>query len=244
MPSVIIIGGARRIGAAMARTFAQRGYDVGITYRTSEREAADTLGVCHSHGVRTAMQQCDVVDVTALTAAFGTLIGAHGVPDVVIVNAGIFPGPTPIDELDGDAVRHAIDVNTLPLITLARLYHEQLHATGSTGRLISISSLGAVEIWRDRLEYNVSKSALVTAVKSLARSAAPLLSVNTVAPGAIHIGDEPNGHEHAMTAVERIPMRRYGTSDDVMDAVWFFATCSPYITGQFIAVDGGYHLHR
>lgn len=244
MPSVIIIGGARRIGGAMARSFAQRGYDVGITYRTSEREAVDTLSVCHSHGVRAAMQPCDVSDATALAAAFSALVDAHGVPDVVIVNAGIFPGPTPIDELDGDAVRHAIDVNTLPLITIAQLYHKLVQRAATSGRLISISSLGAVEIWRDRLAYNVSKSALVTAVKSLARSAAPVLSVNTVAPGAILVSDEPNGLEHAMTATERIPMGRYGTSDDVMDAVWFFATCSPYITGQFIAVDGGYHLHR
>lgn len=244
MPSVIIIGGARRIGAAMARTFAQRGYDVGITYRTSEREAADTLGVCHSHGVRAAKQQCDVSDAAALASAFSALVDAHGVPDVLIVNAGIFPGPTSIDDLDVDAIRHAIDVNTLPLVTLAKAYREKLTASGGTGRLISMSSLGAVEIWRDRLAYNVSKSALVTAVRSLARSAAPQLSVNTVAPGAILISEEPNGHERAMTATERIPMGRYGTSDDVMDAVWFFATCSPYITGQFIAVDGGYHLHR
>jgi NAD(P)-dependent dehydrogenase (short-subunit alcohol dehydrogenase family) len=70
------------------------------------------------------------------------------------------------------------------------------------------------------------------------------MSVNTVAPGAMHIPDDPNGHEHAMTSVDRIPMRRFGTADDVADAVWFFASCSPYITGQFIAVDGGYHLHR
>lgn len=243
MPTVLLTGGARRLGGALARGFAARGYNVGITYHTSEPAAAATVAACAEAGVRAAMRRCDVADTASLEHAVASLFDELGTPDVIVSNAGIFPERTTVDKLDVDAVRHAIDVNTLPLVTLARLYHDRLtRSSVEHGRLISISSLGALEIWRDRLAYNVSKSALLTAVMSLARSAAPRMSVNTVAPGAILMPQEPTSNDAAMLQAERIPMARYGTSDDVMDAVWFFATCSPYITGQVLAVDGGSHL--
>ncbi|MBU3742254.1 MAG: SDR family oxidoreductase [Candidatus Kapabacteria bacterium] len=243
MPTVLITGGARRLGAAFATAFAARGYDVGITYRTSASAAAATVDACAAAGVQAAMRHCDVADAAALELAVTSLIDELGTPDVIVSNAGIFPDRTSVDRLQVDAVRHAIDVNTLPLVTLAKVYHDCL-VTSSVphGRLISISSLGALEIWRDRLAYNVSKSALLTTVMSLARSAAPRMSVNSVAPGAILMPHEPTSNDAAMLPADRIPMGRHGSADDVMDAVWFFATCSPYVTGQVLTVDGGSHL--
>lgn len=244
MPSVFITGGARRIGGALARAFAQRGYDVGITYHTSAEAARATVNACTASGVRAVAHGCDVADEQALVQAFDAIVAAHGVPDVVVSNAGIFPDAMSVDALEADIIRRTIDVNTLPLVTLGKAYHHHVRATSGTGRLISISSLGAIETWRDRLPYNVSKSALLAAVHSLARSLAPAIAVNTVAPGAIRILDEPTEADNAMSRIDRIPMGRHGTTDDIMDAVWFFATCSAYVTGQFLAVDGGYHLTR
>jgi NAD(P)-dependent dehydrogenase (short-subunit alcohol dehydrogenase family) len=72
-----------------------------------------------------------------------------------------------------------------------------------------------------------------------------MISVNSVAPGIIAQPDEIEEHEQAgLINVERIPMHRHGNVDDVFDAVWFFATATPYITGQTVIVDGGYHLTR
>ena len=108
-----------------------------------------------------------------------------------------------------------------------------------------MGSLGAHEIWRDRIAYNVSKSALHTMVQTLARGLAPRISVNSVAPGIIVQPNDVAEHERAgMIGIDRIPMERYGDVADVFDAVWFFATASRYITGQTIIVDGGYHLTR
>lgn len=244
MPSVVITGGARRIGGALARAFAQRGYDVGITYHTSADAAHATVLACTQAGVRATAQACDVADERSLVRAFDALVAEHGVPDVVVSNAGVFPDAMSVDALEADIIRRTIDVNTIPLVTLGKAYQRHIRATSGTGRLISISSLGAIETWRDRLPYNVSKSALLAAVHSLARSLAPSIAVNTVAPGAIRIIDEPTEADNAMSRVDRIPMGRHGTTDDIMDAVWFFATCSSYVTGQFLAVDGGYHLTR
>ncbi len=243
MPIVFITGGARRIGRHLALNFARRGWDVGFTYHTSSEAAIQTLSDLQAFGVRADMKRCDVANDDELSHAVHRLTETLGTPDVIVSNAGIFPDRRSISELDTSAFRATLDVNTTPLLTLARSYHATL-GKGQVGRIIAISSIGAVEVWKDRIDYNVSKSALVTLVQTLARSLAPSISVNTVAPGAIVMPDEPSTADSAVASVERIPMGRYGTPDDVFDAVMFFATCTPYITGQLLTVDGGYRLVR
>lgn len=244
MPVVIITGGARRIGRALALRFAERGYDVGITYRRSQAEAEHTLDEIRAHGVRCGIQSCDVADDKALTLGLQRLADDLGTCDVIVSNAGVFPDPQPASSIAPDLVRSTIGVNTMPVLTIAQWYDALLTAQGRTGRLISIGSLGALELWKDRLAYNVSKSALLTMTQALARGMAPAMTVNTVAPGAILLSDDPSPADAAMARTERIPMGRHGNAADIFDAVWFYATASTYITGQLIAVDGGYHLVR
>ena len=246
MPVVFVTGGARRIGRALALGFAEKGYDVGITYNASMGAAEATLRELRSLGVRAEARQCDVSDDVALNHSLYELESILGTPSVMISNAGIFPQRKSIDALSVDDLRATMSVNTTPLLTIAKAFREmRLKANDNqTGRLVSISSIGALEIWKDRIDYNVSKNSLVTLVKALARALAPSITVNTVAPGAIKIEGEATEAEKSLTAVDRIPLGRYGTPTDVFDAVWFFATATPYITGQIISVDGGYGLTR
>lgn len=232
------------MGRALALRFAERGYDVGITYRRSQEEAMATLDEVRAHGVRCSMQSCDVSDDTALARALQGLADDLGPCGVVVSNAGVFPDPQPAVSIAPDLVRATIGTNTMPVLTIAQWYGALLTAQGRTGRLVSIGSLGALELWKDRLAYNVSKSALLTMTQALARGMAPVMTVNTVAPGAILLSDDPSPADAAMARMERIPMGRHGNADDIFDAVWFYATASTYITGQLIAVDGGYHLVR
>jgi pteridine reductase len=240
MSVVFITGGGRRLGRAMALGFAERGYDVGITFHTSADEARSAVDAILAMGHRSHAVQADVANEEALQAAFEVLVDELGVPDVVVSNAGVFPDANA--HVNATEVRAAIDVNTLPLVTLARCI-ERHPSVGGT-RLVAISSLGGLEIWKDRLAYNVSKSALNTAVRSLARSMAPQVTVNAVAPGAIEQPTERTESDKGLTQLERIPMRRYGTAVDVFEAVWFFSTTTTYITGQILSVDGGYGLVR
>lgn len=242
MPVVFITGGARRIGRGLALSFAERGYDVGFTYHTSGSEAENTAQDIRSMGRKCELAQCDVRDVAALTTALQQMAIVLGVPDVVVSNAGIYPPRRTVSELTVDDLQQTFSVNTAPLLTIARAYRSMLEGTERTGRLIAMSSLGAVEIWKDRIDYHTSKAALVTLVKALARGLAPQISVNTVAPGSIVFPEEPNEADAGAASTTRIPMGRQGTAADVFDAVWFFASSSPYITGQYVAVDGGYHL--
>jgi len=246
MPIAFVTGGARRIGKHLALGFAEKGYDVGITYNESHQQALKTVAELHAYGVRAEARQCNVSDDNQLANCLRELSSSLGVPDVMISNAGVFPQRKSIDTLSVDEFRETMAVNATPLLTIAKVFRElRSHKPDSdVGKLISISSIGALEIWKDRIDYNVSKSTLVALVRGLARALAPTISVNTVAPGAIKIVDESTEAERSLSPVDRIPFARYGEPRDVFDAVWFFATCTPYITGQLIAVDGGYGLTR
>ena len=245
MAVVWISGGARRIGKGLALRFAERGYDVGITYRTSVEEAAIVKELVVERGRACHIMQCDVRIDGQIERALDECASVLGCPDVIVSNVGVFPARTPLAMLSEQDVVDAFAVNTVPLLTISRIYHELCMKYGTHGRIVSIGSLGAHEIWRDRIAYNVSKSALHTMVQTLARGLAPGISVNSVAPGVITQPDEMADHERAgMVPSDKIPMQRHGVLDDVFDAVWFFATASSYITGQTVIVDGGYHLTR
>lgn len=223
-PTVFITGGGRGLGRGLAEFFLDRGWQVGITVHTS---------AVPNDGTSTA-EQADVSNPEQLTSALDRLQQRLGTPEVVISNAGVFPPRRSIAELHATDLQHTLQVNTLPLLTIGRWMHD-LPSDG-VQRLISISSLGAFEVWHQRIDYHTSKAALVALVESLARELAPSITVNSIAPGAF------DSASAGLPPVEKIPVGRYGTVDDLTDVVWMFATGSPYITGQTVIVDGGYHL--
>jgi len=106
------------------------------------------------------------------------------------------------------------------------------------GRIINIADVGAVRAWAGYVPYGVSKAGLVMLTRGLAAALAPRIQVNAVAPGVVLL---PEGFPHASgrRLAARIPMGRHGRPADVAQAVRFFATCSDYITGQVLFVDGG-----
>lgn len=244
MPVAIVVGGARRIGAAIVRGLSQDGYDVGFTHHTSIAEADALVGSLTADGCKAATAMCDVTDPVMLTDALNRLAGALGPADVVVSCAGVFPPATAVQDLTEQHVLDTLRVNTLPLLTLSRVYEQQCRQDQRSGRIVVIGSLGAREIWKDRAAYNVSKSALTTLAHSLARSLAPQICLNIVAPGAIAQPLDQRDSDASLVDVSRIPMQRHGEAADVVDAVRYFARCSPYITGQTIVVDGGYGLVR
>lgn len=244
MPVAIVIGGARRLGRSISLQLAARGYDVGITYYTSSEQASTLEREVIAMERRFVASTCDVRNETEIIASWQHLVSELGTPDVVVVCAGVFPDRRHPVDVSIEQVVDAMKINALPLVTVAQQYALHCSSHGTSGRIVSIGSLGAVEIWNNRLAYNMSKSAGRTAALSLARSLAPAVSVNIVAPGAIAQPGDETESDASLIPTERIPMGRYGTDADVCDAVMFFASASHYITGQTIYVDGGYGLTR
>ncbi len=247
LKTVFITGAGKRLGRAMALHFGKLGWNVGVHYSSSYDGAnqvvrmIDQIGEI-TNGQRGMALRADVRSKAQLEAAFDACTRQFGAPpDVLVNNAGIFPPPTPIAKVSRSMWDEVFSVNVAGEFIASQLF---AGIALDNSRIINISSLGGLEVWKHRIPYNVSKSAVIHLTKALARELAPKISVNCVCPGAISMPDEPTSSDASLIAPTRIPMQRHGSADDVCEAVYFFATCSMYITGQVLTIDGGYHDAR
>lgn len=243
--SAIVTGGARRLGRAMVWRLAELGYAVDVWYNSSEAEAVELYTRLAAEGHAATVRRVDVRSSEAVEQALAHHCEEWGTPRVFVSNAGVFPERRHPLDLSDEEFEDVFDVNVTAHLRCGRAFYRAWSACGDVsdvGRLIVMTSVGGVEVWRDRAAYNVSKSAAFRLVQSLARSFAPLVAVNAIAPGFIAVADAEQGVQVPVVAVEKIPMGRHGSADDVLDVLQFFVQCSSYITGQQVLVDGGYSL--
>lgn len=240
MASVLITGAGRRIGAGLAKRFAAKGWDIVLHCHTSCSSAnalAEELRTAHS--IATCVVQADVQNPREIANAFARAVEVVGPLAVLVNNAGVFPERRPLSAMDEEFWDTVLNTNVRSQFTAAREFLRFCRGDG-VARIVNIGSLGGIEVWKERIAYNVSKAGVLHLTKALARELAPHIAVNCVAPGIIDIPTEPGGIPAIVP--EAIPMQRYGNIDDVFDAVYFFSTCSAYITGQVLFVDGGRQL--
>lgn len=254
--TALVTGGARRIGRAIALALAHAGADVAISYRTSDIEAAKTAADISAIGRKAAALDCDVRSESSVRSTVAAAISELGRLDILVNNAAIF-GSAALESLTLDQWEVAFETNTRGPFLVAR---EALpHLRAASGRIINIGSLGGFRAWAGHAHYCASKAALHMLTQAMAKAFAPEVSVNCVAPGWIELNDSPGSPEASFPppprseAERRIesqsarfaaktPMGRNGSSDDVAQAVLFFATGPHFITGQVLAVDGGLAL--
>lgn len=240
--SVLITGSGRRIGRGLAIEFARQCWNVIIHYNKSKAPANETKHyIEHNFGVKTYLIQSDLQRINETIKKFEKFFEEQCVPDVLVNNAGIFPNYTQIHNLDEDVFDQTIAINLKSHLFVSKIYSKYAKPES---KIINIGSLGGLETWKGRIPYNISKTGLIQLTFSLAKELAPKIAVNCVNPGTISLPEEPNNIDSKPISIEKIPMKRYGTILDVFDAVYFFATCSNFITGQILSVDGGYHLDR
>jgi NAD(P)-dependent dehydrogenase (short-subunit alcohol dehydrogenase family) len=242
---VFITGAGRRIGRALALRFAHQGWSVAVHYSSSEEKARATYEEIAALGGRASIVQADVRDRAAIRDAIAQGAGELGGLDVLVNNAGIYPPATPIADVTEELWREVLETNLYGEFFAAQaaaeiMLGQEPGADGLKGRIVNLSSLGAFQIWKDRIPYNVSKAGVVQLTRALARALAPDIAVNSVAPGAIEIPEEPVSG--GMIAPARIPMKRHGSVDDIFNAVRFFAEASSYVTGETLVVDGGLNI--
>lgn len=238
--TALITGGVKRMGLHIAYAFSERGATLGLNYaHSSKKDAEAAQEECLRRGAKQVfLIKGDIIkDGAAIVGRFVKLAGGI---DVLVNNAGVFPPQTALGDLTLHQFQSTLDLNLLAPFILAKAAASKIP---SGGAIINIASLGALEIWKARIDYHVSKSALVTLTKALARELGPAgITVNAIAPGAI-AADEAQASIIG-TPEEKIPMGHYGSPDDVAKAVVFFAYDAPYITGQTLVVDGGRSVYR
>ena len=235
--SVLITGGARRLGRATALAMAAAGADVAITFRNSSREAQHAVIDLGSFGVRAFAIRCDVTDQKSVRTAIKETAGEFGGLDILVNNAANYEG-VDFDKLTmkrWDAIFASnargpflVSQEALKLLRQRR------------GKIINMGSLGGLRPWPAHAHYCSSKAAVHMLTKVMATALAPEIAVNCVAPGMNDLGGAAPGFMNKMA--KETPMRRNGTGEEVAAAVVFFATAPHFITGQILAVDGGLGL--
>jgi beta-ketoacyl ACP reductase len=225
---VLVTGGNRGIGLAIARAFSEAGDKVAVTHRGSG--APDGL-----FGVR-----CDVTDAASVDAAFGEVEAEHGPVQVLVSNAGVTDDKLLL-RMSEESFTGVLDANLTGAYRVAkRATAGMMKARG--GRMVFISSIVAFTGAPGQVNYAASKSGLIGLARSLARELGSRnITANVVAPGFI---------ETDMTAViteERrnevlasVPLRRYGAAAEVAEVVRFLASdAAGYVNGAVLPVDGG-----
>ncbi|MCC6438110.1 MAG: 3-oxoacyl-[acyl-carrier-protein] reductase [Acidimicrobiales bacterium] len=231
--TVLVTGGNRGIGLAIARRFAADGHRVAITYRS----AAPEPGVL-PHGVLAVA--ADVTSAEQVDAAFAAVEEAFGPVEIVVSNAGI-TRDTLVLRMSEDDFTSVLDANLTGGFRVAKRAVRSMMRQ-RYGRIVFISSVVGLVGQAGQANYAASKAGLSGMARSLAREfASRNITVNVVAPGPIatDMTDALNdAQKQAIT--DAVPVGRFGSAEEVADAVAFLASDrAGYITGIVVPVDGG-----
>lgn len=244
--TALLTGAARRLGRASALALAEAGADVAITFRSSAREARETVVDLCGMGVRAFALQCDVTDENSVRAMMKEAGRELGRIDVLVNNAANYETA----EFEKLTVRQwdaifASNTRGPFLVSREALRWMRRDRGKSAGKLeakiINMGSLGGLRPWATHAHYCSSKAALHMLTKVMAKALAPEIAVNAVAPGMIDLG-EKSAAAFMRRMAKQTPLRRNGRGEEVAAAVLFFATAPQFITGQILAVDGGLAL--
>ena len=228
----LVTGGTRGIGLACCRLFSERGYRVTALYSADEAAAA----AARAQLPEVEFLRADVADERAVSA----VIERFARLDVLINNAGTALYAQVQDTAWG-AYARTMDVNMGGVFLTCKHAVKKMLACG--GAIVNVSSVWGVSGGSCESVYSASKGAVIAFTKALAKELAPSgITVNCVAPGVIDtaMNAHLSGEERAALE-EEIPLGRFGSPDEVAEAVYFLAA-SRYITGQILGVDGGFGI--
>ena len=233
--SVLITGGNRGIGLAIARSFAEQGDKVAVTYRSGEPPAVPVKGDGSFLAVR-----CDITAPEDVERAFKEAAEAHGPVEILVANAGITKD-TLILRMTDEEFNTVLDTNLTGSFRVAKQAAKGMLRL-RRGRIIFISSVVGLMGSPGQVNYAASKAGLVGMARSLARElGSRSITANVVAPGFIETDmTEELTDELKAKYKEQIPLGRMATADEVASSVVFLASeGAAYITGAVIPVDGG-----
>ncbi|MDX9714281.1 MAG: 3-oxoacyl-[acyl-carrier-protein] reductase [Dissulfurispiraceae bacterium] len=240
--SAIITGGARGIGRSIAAAFAAQGVNIAVVDVNMDA-ASETAAELQKAGVKTAAYKVDVSNSKDVAALFESVVKDLGSVDIVVNNAGITKDGLILrmKEEDWDAV---ININ-LKGTFLCTKEAVKVMSRQKYGRIINVASIVAFIGNAGQANYSASKAGIVGLTKTTAKEyASRNITVNAVAPGFIITAMTDALPESVKQEMFRnIPMGKFGTVDDVSNAILFLASpASGYITGQVIHINGGMYM--
>jgi len=242
--SALVTGGSRGIGRAIALRLASAGANVAINYLRQGTRANETAAEIARAGVRSLAIKANVAQIDEIESMFEKLRETFGRLDILVSNAasGVL---RPALELSPRHWQWTMEINAGTLLPLTQRAVPMMPA--GSGKIIAVSSLGAVRAIPNYTAVGASKAALESLVRHLALELAPLgINVNAVSAGIVEteaLQHFPNRAEMIQVSSARTPAGRLTDPEDVADAVLFLASpLSRMIHGQTILVDGGYSI--
>jgi NAD(P)-dependent dehydrogenase (short-subunit alcohol dehydrogenase family) len=238
---VLVIGGGQGMGEATARLLASLGCDLtlmDLELPRAERVCADV----RAEGITANPIAADVTDEASLVAAMGRIEREFAPLDGMVTIVGM-AGWSPIVDMTTETWDRDHNRNLRYVFIAARELARSMLARGALGSIVTIASVDGLRSARNHGAYGAAKAGLINLVKTMAAEwSGQGIRVNCVAPGAIVTPRIPLGEpasERASMAL--VPMQRRGVTDDIAKAaVFFLSDLSPYVSGQVLAVDGGY----
>jgi len=238
--SALVTGGSRGIGRAIALRLATQGADVAFSYKGNATAAAGTVAAIQALGRRALSLQADVSDTASAETVVKATLEAFGKVDILVNNAGITRDDL-IMRMSEEAWRSVLETNLFGAFWMIKaVTRPMLKAKG--GRIINMTSVSGQAGQTGQANYSAAKAGLIGLTKATARELASRgITCNAVAPGFVLTEltqDLPEALQAEITA--RTPLGRFGTTQEIADAVAFLASDEAgYITGQVLAVDGG-----
>ena len=233
----LVTGGAKRIGATIAETLHNNGFNVAIHYNSSSDSAEQLCAQFNAKKQDSSIAiGADLLDQSSLENLIPSLIEKTKRLDVLVNNASTFY-PTPIEKIALEDWENLFGTNLKAPLFLSKYAAKYLQQ--SRGTIINIIDIHSKKPLKDHPIYGSAKSGLAMLTRSLASDLAPAVRVNGISPGLI-LWPENNLSEQVKNKIlQQIPLKKIGASEDIANCVLFLIEDAPYITGEIIAVDGG-----
>ncbi|MFT7668494.1 MAG: pteridine reductase [Planctomycetota bacterium] len=231
----LITGGARRLGAAMARTLADHGWDIVIHHRSSAKEAESLAEELRGLGRRAWTIEADLSSPGECKELVPRAVELAGSLSALVNNASIFPC-SHFTNFEAQAVHDNVQLHAIAPALLAREF-AKLASARHVLNMLDSKITGPDD---EHFAYHLSKQLLASLTSIMARELAPQIAVNALAPGAMLPAAGVADQKFADLA-NTVPMKKTGTPADIASAAVFLLG-SQFITGQVLFVDGGRHL--
>jgi 3-oxoacyl-[acyl-carrier protein] reductase len=239
MKYALVTGGSRGIGRAVCVKLAEMGYYVLINYQSNQTEAEKTLAMLQEKGSNGELMRFDVSNQAEVEAALDSWTGSHTGEyiEILVNNAGIRKDGLMVFMSDDDW-HQVMNIHLHGFFYVTR-YLVKYMMVKKYGRIVNVVSLSGLKGMPGQTNYSAAKAGVIGATKALAQEVAKKnVTVNAVAPGFITTDMTSGLDENQLKSL--VPMNRFGTPEEVAEAVGFLASDkASYITGNVISINGG-----